>query len=165
MFQRLLGNNKGASIVELALALFVISIGITALLTLAALSLTTSSSSEQRIQANAFAGEMLEAVRNFRDGTDWDTDGIGTLTTGVNYYTHQTGGIPNEWELVLGTTTSEIFTKRVVFEDVQRDIADDIVPSGGTNDPDSRKVTAFVSWTEEGDAKEISLSLYITNWR
>jgi len=51
-----------------------------------------------------------------------------------------------------------------VVEDVGRDGNDDIVASGGTPDPNTKKVTATVSWTESTQSKQVVLTTYITNF-
>ena len=46
-----------------------------------------------------------------------------------------------------------------------RDGTDNIVESGGADDPNTKKVTATVSWEERGRSHSIELITYLTNWR
>jgi type II secretory pathway pseudopilin PulG len=154
-------NKKGISIVEILIVIALVVIALGGLLGLATFSLRVSNLVRETTQANSLAQETLEAVRNFRDGTDWDTNGLGTSTVGVSYYLRKTADNPPKWELVLGEEVIDGFTRKVVFNEVYRDINDDIVETGGTSDPKTRKVTATVSWKDE----EVEIITYLTNWR
>jgi len=155
------GNKKGVSIIEILVVILIINIALVSLLGLTAFSLKTSTSIKQTNQANFLAQEIIEAVRNFRDGTDWDTDGLGNLTNGIAYHPEKSGDNPPKWQLILGEETVNGFTRKVEFENVYRDGNDNIVDSGGTSDPDTKKVTVTISWKD----KTIELTTYFTNWR
>ncbi|MFC1629700.1 hypothetical protein ACFL11_00520 [Patescibacteria group bacterium] len=154
-------SKKGASVIELLVVIFIIVVALTSLFGVVAFSLGVSTSIKITTQANALAQETVEAVRNFRDGTAWDTDGLGTLALGTAYYPEKSVGVPPEWTLAAGEETIDIFTRKVVFSSVVRDANDDIVESGGVNDPDTKKATITISW----DAKELEIETYFTNWR
>jgi len=78
-------DNKGISVVEILVIIAIIGVALGSLLGLATFSLKASTSIKETSQANSLAQETMEAVRNFRDGTTWDSDGLGTLTAGVAY--------------------------------------------------------------------------------
>ena len=69
------GNNKGVSIIEILVVVVIINIVLVVFLGLANFSLKISTSIKETDQANFLAQGAIEAVRNFRDGTVWDTDG------------------------------------------------------------------------------------------
>ena len=155
------GYQQGISIVEILVIIAIIGVALGSLLGLATFSLKASTSIKETSQANSLAQETMEAVRNFRDGTTWDSDGLGTLTAGVAYYPQKTADTPPKWQLIQGEETVDGFTRKIFFEDVQRDSNDNIVETGGTNDPDTKKVKVTVSW----GGKEVKIITYLTNWK
>jgi prepilin-type N-terminal cleavage/methylation domain-containing protein len=153
-------KQKGFSMVEILVVIAIITICLSSLLGLTILSLKASSLIKETSQAKALAQESLEEVRNFRDGTIWDTDGLGVLSTNTNYYS-QISGNPPKWIFVLGTETVDLFNRKIVFEEVLRDANKNIVTSGGDKDSNTRKVTVTVSWK----GKEVKIISYFTNWK
>lgn len=161
MFPSLSGSKKGISIIEILVVIGIIGIAFATILGLASLSLRISTLVKETFLTDNLAKEAVEAVRNFRDGTDWNSNGLGILTTGVDYYPKKTTDIPPKWTLVLGQETIDNFKRKVIFNEVQRDASDNIVESGGSNDPNTRKVTVTVSWED----KKVELITYLTNWK
>jgi len=151
---------KGIGIIEILIVVAVIIISVTYLLGVATFSLRISTLTKETTQANNLAKETLEAVRNFRDGTSWDNDGLGTLTTGVAYYPQKTTDNPPKWQLIQDEETVDGFKRKVVFEKVLRD-ANDNISSSGTEDPKTRKATATVTWKD----KKVEIVTYLTNWQ
>jgi len=164
MSQNQFGNKKGISIIEILVVIAIIITALSSLLGLASFSLGVSTLIKQTNQANNLSQEVMEAVRNFRDGTSWDIDGLGKLATSTDYYPQATGS-PSKWQLVQGTENIDGFTRKVVFEDVMRDSNSNIVESGGTNDPNTKKVTVTVSWEERGRDLKLEIFTYLTNWK
>ena len=157
-------KKKGIAVVEILIVISIIAIIISSLLGVVVFSLKLSVSVKETTTADALAQEIIEAVRNFRDGTDWNSNGLGALNTGSAYYTEKSGDIPPAWLLVLGDETINGFVRKVVFERVSRDpgtsnIEDIYDPSH--NDPDTRKVMATVFW----ESKKVEIITYFTNWR
>lgn len=154
-------NKKGISIIEILIVIAIIGIALVSLLGVATFSLRISSVIKETARANTLAQETIEAVRNFRDGTIWDTDGLGTLTTGVAYYPKKSEDTPPKWTLIQGEEIINGFTRKVIFADVMRDANDDIVETWGINDPDTKKTAITVSWKE----KKVEIVTYFTNWK
>ena len=48
---------------------------------------------------------------------------------------------------------------------VERDVSKNIVSGGGVIDANTLKITASVSWSDNGGAKEVDLSEYLTNYQ
>ncbi len=163
MLQSQIGNKKGISIIEILIVIAIIAIALTSFLGLVSFSLSTLTLIKQTTQANYLAQELMEAVRNFRDGTDWQIDGLGALTIGADYYFQKIGS-PAEWQPILGEESIAGFTRKIIFEQVARDENDDIISSGGTNDPDTKKTSIRVSWQERGRSHQLELVIYLTNW-
>jgi len=154
-------NQKSAFIIEILIVIAIIFIALTSLLGVATFSLRISTLMKETTQANNLAQETMEAVRNFRDGTSWNIDGLGTLTPNVAYYPKKSADTPPKWTLIQGEEETSGFIRKVVFNDVMRDANDNIVESGGTNDPNTKKATVTVSWRD----KKVEIVTYLTNWR
>lgn len=166
------GNNKGFSIIELLVGFSILTMSLGALLGFLAFTLTTSSFLKQQTEATAFAQELLEAVRSFRDGTSWNVDdpqnqydGLGKAQTGAAYHIAISQDIPPRWQIILGEETLSIFSRSVTFENVQRDVNSNIVVTGGVNDPNTKKATATVSWSAKSKNHQIDIVTYFTNWK
>ncbi len=110
------------------------------------------SASNLRLRAAFLAEEGIEAVRILRD-SGWSAN-IGPKTPCTDYYLSSSGG---SWQISTNPAplVDGIFDRRVRFEAVSRDAADDITGTGcaeaGT-DPGSRKVTVSVLWPGRGQA-------------
>jgi type II secretory pathway pseudopilin PulG len=164
MSQNQFGNKKGISIIEILVVIAIIITALSSLLGLASFSLGVSTLIKQTNQGNLLSQEVMEAVRNFRDGTSWDVDGFGKLATSTDYYPQATSS-PSKWQLVQGIENIDGFTRKVVFEDVMRDSNSNIVESGGTYNPNTKKVIVTVSWKERGREHKLEIFTYLTNWK
>jgi len=152
---------QGVTIIEILVAVAIITIALGAILGLAVFALVNGDIARQTTQAVAFAQDTMEATRNFRDGTTWST-GLAALTSGDNYHAEQSGG---QWQMISGPETMNEFTRRVVLSDVCRDAIDDITTCPGSYaDTDTKKVVVEVSWTERGRQHTVELTNYMTNW-
>lgn len=166
MLATLIGSkkfNKGISVVEILIVIGIISISLIILSGIAILSLKSSILIKQTSQANFLAQEVIEAAKSFRDGTDWETDGLGILTAGADYYPQKSGS-PPEWQLLMGTETINGFTRKIVFERVSRNpITENIEDTYDPvrDDPDTRKAVVTVFW----ENREVEIATYFTNWR
>lgn len=160
---------EGISTIEILIVVAFISIGLTGLLGVISYSLRVSTLVKENTQANFIAQETLEAVRNFRDGTDWDTNGLrdyilpAATTSGPYYPELDTAFDPPKWKLASGTETIDGFTRKIVFEKVSRDGNDNIEQTYNLirDDPNTRKVIITISWVDKG----IKLVTYLTNWK
>lgn len=166
MFQIPFGNNRkrGVTVVEIMVALFVFGVALSALFALVGYGVRNASLLQQTNQAVSLALEAMEAVRTIRDTTDWNVDGLGTFSTGQAYHP-EIQGASLEWRLVSGAETISGFRRELVLNTAQRDASDNIVPSGGSPDPNTKKVTVTVSWQERGASRDVQLTTYLTNWR
>ena len=95
MLQHLFGNKKGISIIELLVAVAIISFALISLLELTSFCLRITSIINQTNKANNMAQEMMEQIRNFRDVTSWNVDGLETITPGTDYYIQESGSYSN----------------------------------------------------------------------
>ena len=173
MFKTFYGNNilkcskeAGAVLIDAVISIAVISLAFAVLLNIGTWSIKISTSLREATQANSQLKEVIEAVRNFRDGKDWATDGLGLLATGADNPYHlflDTSSSPAEWNLVSGIETSGIFTNQIIFDRVSRDPSTyniEAVYNSSRDDPNTRKVTAIISWRD----RTLQLITYFTNW-
>ena len=110
----------------------------------------------ERVEASFLAEEGLEALRSIRD-EQW---GTFAAFSGSTRYLFFTG---SAWQ---GTTTPEYIDgmlRSFTVSDVGRGAEDDIVSSGGVNDPSTKKAEVTVAWQERGATTTISLSTYFAD--
>ena len=151
-------SEKGVGLVEILIAVAIIATSFFAITQISITAMSTAQDRTDKVKALEFAQEGIEAVRSLRDGSF--TNNIGVLTFGSTYYGVISGG---KWTLTLsnpGLLASK-FTRTIVVSNVSRDINDNIVTAGGTNDTKTKKVTATVSWGSP--VKSVQLSAYIAD--
>ena len=151
-------SQRGVGIVEIIIAVFIISTAFFAILQLSVMTMKAAGERNNKERALQLAQEGIESARAIRD-SGW-TANIAGLTFGGTYYLVNNSGV---WELSASNPglIDGKFTRTLVLDNVSRDINDNIVQSGGTNDPKTKKVTATVSWGSS--AKSVQLITYITD--
>jgi type II secretory pathway pseudopilin PulG len=168
MFQILLSNNlkekrKGYILLDVILAVSVISIALVVLLNTVGSALNLSNSNKKILQADALIREELEALRAYRDGTTWGPN-LGAVSTGVAYHLFlDTSANPVKWNLVQGSETVDGFTRQLVFDNVSRDTSTHDIQATYNpvnRDANTLKATATVSIT----GKTWQVVTYLTNW-
>lgn len=116
--------------------------------------------SNLKLRATFLTEEGIEALRILRD-TSWSTN-IAPITLDTNYYLTFSGGT-----FSLGTAAAPavdgLFNRQIRFSAVSRDSNDDMVESGGTLDPNTKRVTVGVSWVNRGRTASTTISTYLTN--
>lgn len=152
---QIFNGNKGASIIEILVVIAILAVTLTALLGLANFSLSVQGLVRQTTQAKGLAQEAMEAVRSIRDNGGWSQiiNGSHGLAASAGYWSFS--GTEN---IING------FTRTISISDVQRDASSNVVESGGVVDPDTKKITVTVSWSERGRPHDIELITYLTNW-
>ena len=155
------GNEDGLGIVEIIVVISILLTAFVAILQTAVLENKAQTLSRQTIAAYLLARESVEATRSIRD-SDWAN--IQALAYDVPYYPQV--NVSNEWELsVSDPGPIGTHTRWIEVSEVFRDGNDDIALTG-TADDDTRKITAYVSWTRAGgDMRTITIEAYITNWQ
>jgi len=157
-------NNKGISagfaLAEILVACAIISVTTFSLLSASSKGVQLSQRSLRQAQANLLLEEGAEAVRSIRDNA-WSN--ISSLNVGTIYYlSFSTNN--NSWSLSTTPSVIEnVFTRTVVFSNVNRDASDDIVNSGGTLDSGTKKVTIEVTFPGSNGFVSKSLSLYLAD--
>ena len=149
-------GNKGISIIEILVVVAILAVTLTTLLGLINFSLGINDLSRQTTQANGLVQEAMEAVRSIRDNAGWQQ-----IVNG-NHGLINTAG---KWSFSGTENIIGGFARIILVEDAHRDAGDNIVESGGTPDSDTKKITAFVSWSGRGQNHNIEIVTYLTNWK
>lgn len=151
-------SRRGFSLLEVIIGLAILLIAIFSLLAVSQISLKLLSKSSHNIKAAFLLEEGIEAIKILRDSS-WTTN-IGSLSPGVSYYLEFSDSV---WR---STTTKSyidnIFERNFIIGNVYRNTDGDIAASG-TADPNTKKVSVFVSWPERQQTITKSVSAYITN--
>lgn len=108
--------------------------------------------------ANQYAAEGIEAVRSIRKQTFYNMV-ANTVATGASR------SASNVWAFNGLNNTFGKYTRVITVADAQRDGSGNIVASGGTVDPNTKKVTSTVSWNVSPTRNNsVVLTAYLTNW-
>ena len=154
--------NKGFGLVEVVIASAIISVSIFSLSAVSVIGSRLQSQSLEKIRANFLAEEGLEAMRFLRDKS-WNTN-LANLSVGTNY-SISFASSTSRWSI--GSTAASyadsFFDRKIMLENVFRDSNDNIVSSGGAQDPDTKKVTVSVSWQDRNATTTVNLSTYLSD--
>jgi prepilin-type N-terminal cleavage/methylation domain-containing protein len=155
-FEKQKRQNKGFTLVEILIAVAIITVSTLAAMSVASRAILTAHQSLYLTQTAFLLEEGGEVARLLRDNA-WAN--IANLNPGTDYYPIYSGGA---W--TLSTSPSQIgrFTRTVIVAPVNRDANDDIAVAG-TNDPGTRLITVNVAWLENGNNFSRSLSFYLSN--
>ena len=157
-------DKRGFTIVEIIVVVAIIASAFIAILSFFVFESRVGDRERMRLKAISLAEETIEAVRNFRDNTDWAVNGIGTLSTGVEYHTAKA---TSSWEVISGSEDIDGFTKVIIFTNVSRDGNDNIeqIFNPLNHDPDTKKISIIVNWADRSGSASESIETYLTNWR
>jgi len=153
-------KEQGQSLVEIVVALFIISVIISSFGGLALGGNYLLLRSSQTIQARALASEGIDAVRSIRN-RDWNE---------FIYEQSALAVVGGEWHLAGEGTTEQIgrFTRLIELSPVYRNGSFDIVApnySGASLDENSREVRVGVSWEiRPGTLRSVTSQTYLTNF-
>jgi len=155
-----LRNDRGFGVLEIIIGISILSLSFFTLLTVAANMTRLSADVTRSLQANFLVEEGIEAMRSIRD-SGW----LANFSTLSGSTSLAFASSTPSWNT---TTTPEIiggaFTREVYVSSVARDINNDIVISGGTNDLNTKKVTVSVSWQGSTGTSTRSFATYLTNY-
>jgi len=161
--------NKGQSIIELMIGITIAVILISGATASLAVTLRSSLQNKFLRTASSLAQDLLDKVTVFSE-QNWH-----------NIYDLDKS--PNKWRLVLsgGNFSASTGMETLIVDDltyeryftvtnVQRDVGDNIVMSGGSDDPSTQLVTVTVTWLAGGQTASLTRQKYITriknlSWR
>ena len=151
---------KGFTMLEILIGASIITASFLGVLTVFDRLTRASRQMVELTQASFLLEEGLEAVRIWRD-TGWAN--LGNWPAGTEYYLIWSG---SKW----ATSTVNVFLdgkfeRKMTATNVQRNTSKDIVPSGGTDDPNTKLMTATVAWSAPGGGATTTktISTYFTN--
>jgi len=153
-----LKKNKGFGLVEIILGASILTVGILALIISYTTYVKFALSNQKNVQAAYLLEEGIEAVTILRD-KGW-TANIATLSTTTTYYLSWNGS-----HFATTTTAQYVdgqFLRSVGISDVKRDGSDRIA-TAGTWDPNTKKITATVSYFQGHATTTKSIASYISN--
>ena len=150
-----INNKNGFSLVEVMVALALFSILAAGVFSIVTSSYKNFYGTGDKQSITEFAQEGIEAVRSIRDNS-WQE--IETVSGAGNKGLAKSGGY---WSFSGTSNTLGVLTRVVAITDAQRNSNGEIVTSGGTSDPNTKKATVTVSGTGIDD---YVLNVYLTNW-
>jgi len=151
-------ESGGFTVVEVVVVASIISIFFVSISMYFERALTVSKQTTEYIQSAFLLEETVEAVKGIRDA-GWAAN-IAPMTVGTTYYLYWDGVL---W--VATTTKYQVenyYDRSFTLSAVNRDASDNIAVSG-SNDPDTRKITATVSWRKSIGTSTRSVEAYIAN--
>lgn len=149
---------KGFGLLEIIVGISIISAVIFGLTSVSQFSLKLADEALLNTKASFLLEEEMEAIRIMRDES-WNSN-ILSLTPGNNYYFEYSGNI---WKATSSNIyTDDIFERRFIIENVARDGNDDI-SLAGVNDPNTKKITVFLSWKGRNGTTTKQISGYIAD--
>lgn len=156
--------NKGFTLIEVMIAIFVMAVGIVGALSLIQQTIAFAALSSSRLVASYLAQEGIEIVRNIRDGNWLEenplwTDGIGNgiwegdYTMTQNLEPWNSPGrylkIDNGFYKYSPSGSQTKFKRKITIVD-------------GT---DTLKVSVLVEWQQIGKTHQVTAQEYLYNWR
>ncbi len=154
---------KGFGLIEIVIVTAIVSVALFAFSQAGALSLRLLRNEKENLEMTLLAQEALEAARAVRDESwgniAWRTE-PPLASPSLPYYPEIVNG---KWTLAT-TSPGPVdakYSRFVIFEKASRDSSDRIVSSGGTNDPQTRKVIARAAST----GRTIELVSYLTDFQ
>ena len=152
-------SQKGIGMIEVIVCLAIIAISFWAFLELAKYNLRIQKQTQAKMEAMILVTETIEAVRSIRD-EDWDN--LASLSLETRYYPVISA---NKWTLtsINPGSINGTYNRWVILERVYRDASHDISPSG-TEDIQTKKITALVEWIDHNQTEQVNLTTYLTNW-
>src|SRR4051812_20050340 len=135
---RIIRRQKGATLVEVLVAIALTGIMLPTLATALVTSHAGRATSQQQLKATGLLHEASEAVRVVREA------GWSNIATNGVYHPVISG---STWTLASGSETVDGLTRQVTISSGERDGAGALVTGGGTADPATKHIEVSVAWT------------------
>ena len=165
-------SKKGIVLVEMLVASFVFTVVLTTLIVACNLYLSSAGASLKLVKSAYIAEEEIEAVKTIRDG-GWSNIASlasSTATTSQNYYLFF-NATTSLWQVTSSTSSSSRapefygdFDGSFTISNVKR-TSDSYhrISNGTISDPNTKLLTAYVTWQFQGSTTTKSISTYIVN--
>lgn len=147
---------KSFSILEVILAAGIFAIVATGAVSAMLHIFSANRLGEEMTVATEFASEGIEASRSIKN------QGFSNLTNTLGTGIIKSGSV---WTFSGTSNTLSKYNRVISISDVNRDGSGNIVASGGTLDPLTKKIQSTVNWNFGGSRNEtVNLISYFTNW-
>jgi type II secretory pathway pseudopilin PulG len=164
--------NKGFTLMEAIVAIFVITTGLVGVLSLVSQTIASSTFSKDKLIAAYLAQEGIEIIRNIRDtnwlnGVAWNTGLTATPNTNVNYNSSNVSDMPDGLSFdgsyyVHSASPNTPFSRHIeITYDVDGDGNDDLDPGGNLY---RMNVKVVVEWQEKGKIHKVEAQENLYNW-
>jgi type II secretory pathway pseudopilin PulG len=149
-------SNKGFGVIEMVVVTGIVSMTLFAFLQTSILAIKLLRAEKENLEATLLAQEAMEAARSIRDES-W-ANNIASLANGTRYYPMVENG---KWKLktISPGLINGKYDRYVIFSEVRRD-AQDKIASGGTLDPNTKKITTYTEYS----GKTKTIVSYMTNF-
>lgn len=160
--------SKGFSLIEVILAVAIFMLFSTAAVGVVLQGFNLNRLGSEETVANQFAAEGIEAVKSIKNQAYSNLNAVNPTPRAVRR------NASNVWEFnptdgsndTLIHNASDNYVRQVKAESVNRDGSGNIVETGGTLDPDTKKITSTVSWNFNSARPEsVILTTYLSDWR
>ncbi|WKZ26362.1 MAG: prepilin-type N-terminal cleavage/methylation domain-containing protein [Candidatus Paceibacterota bacterium] len=153
-------NNRGLTVVELLVAVAIITVFITSIAYSYSAILRLAFNNTLSIKAAFLLEDTVEAVK-FLKRVSWQNN-IAVLDSDQDYFLSFTG---SGWEVVSENIFIDgVFERKFILEDVNRDSDGRVVESpSGTLDAGTKKLTAYVSWQKSSATTTRSITTYLSD--
>lgn len=157
---------KGFGLIEMLIGGAILSATLLAISGFLRSALDISERTKDSVKANYLLEEGMEATKIFRDSNF--TGNLKNLTVGTPYYFSWNSASSTWATSTVNTYIDGKFERKFTTANVSRSTLtgstkDDIVSSGGANDPDTKLVTVMVAYNYKGATTTKSLQAYVTN--
>lgn len=156
----------GFGLIEMLIGGAILSVSLLAISGFFRSAIDVSERTKNSVKANYLLEEGMEIMKILRDTSF--TGNIKNLAVGSPYYFSWNSG-NSTW----ATSTTNVFVdnkfeRKFTVANVSRSTLtgatkDDIVSSGGANDPDTKLITVTVAYSHKGATTTKSLQAYVTN--
>ena len=151
-------SRKGFSLVEVVVGAAIMLLIVFGVVSTYLFYLRISISNPLRVKATLMAEEGIEVLKFLRDG-HWSS--VGNLAVSTDYYLNFDG---LNWSISEEPQYSDLrFDRKFTVENVYRDLGGNIVSSGGTFDPGTKKIIMEMNWRTQGGTTTRHLSTYLAN--
>lgn len=156
--------SRGFSVIEVVLAAALFMLFSTAAVGVVLQGFNANRLGAEETIANQFAAEGMEAVKSIKNQAYSNL--VNTAGCSLNR-------VSNVWVFdspcatdTLTHNSGDNYIRTIKVESVNRDGSGNIVSSGGTLDPDTKKITSTVSWNFNSARPEsVVLTTYLSDWR
>ena len=158
-------NQKGFGLIEAVVGIIVALIIILSFTALITRAVTYSSINGKQLKATLYLQEMVEVAKDLEQSPDgWDRLTTTTSPCYATCYPYISG---SSWDINSATEWVEnnIYERWMEIEDVCRDAGNNIVDCIiGVDDPNTKKVTAYIDWNDQLGPQHLKLEAYLYNF-